>query len=117
MEQITRFAPRVIYKIINSLAYLTQTISKKMFPNHIGGYFLGKMTACTPTTAARVERWAAERDDTFKRSLGRLKADILRANALVQEANFLAEEMRRNTRFSVTLQIPPQNLSPNRKVG
>ncbi|KAF9413378.1 hypothetical protein HW555_008360 [Spodoptera exigua] len=50
--------------------------------------------------AARVERWAAERDDTFKRSLGRLKADILRANALVQEANFLAEEMRRNTRFS-----------------
>ncbi|XP_050554852.1 kinesin-like protein KIF13A isoform X6 [Spodoptera frugiperda] len=78
---------------------------------------LGKMTACTPTTAARVERWAAERDDTFKRSLGRLKADILRANALVQEANFLAEEMRRNTRFSVTLQIPPQNLSPNRKRG
>lgn len=74
------------------------------------------MTACTPTTAARVERWAAERDDTFKRSLGRLKADILRANALVQEANFLAEEMERNTRFSVTLQIPPQNLSPNRKV-
>ncbi|XP_068626995.1 kinesin-like protein KIF13A [Battus philenor] len=78
---------------------------------------LGKMTACTPTTAARVERWAAERDDTFKRSLGRLKADILRANALVQEANFLAEEMCRNTRFSVTLQIPPQNLSPNRKRG
>ncbi|KAI5645017.1 kinesin motor domain-containing protein [Phthorimaea operculella] len=109
---------------------------------------LGKMTACTPTTAARVERWAAERDDTFKRSLGRLKADILRANALVQEANFLAEEMRRNTRslgrlkadilranalvqeanflaeemrrntrFSVTLQIPPQNLSPNRKMN
>ncbi|CAB3256331.1 unnamed protein product [Arctia plantaginis] len=78
---------------------------------------LGKMSACTPTTAARVERWAAERDDTFKRSLGRLKADILRANALVQEANFLAEEMRRNTRFSVTLQIPPQNLSPNRKRG
>lgn len=78
---------------------------------------LGKLSACTPTTAARVERWAAERDDTFRRSLGRLKADILRANALVQEANFLAEEMRRNTRFSVTLQIPPQNLSPNRKRG
>ncbi|XP_053609168.1 kinesin-like protein KIF13B isoform X3 [Plodia interpunctella] len=78
---------------------------------------LGKLAACTPTTAARVERWAAERDDTFRRSLGRLKADILRANALVQEANFLAEEMSRNTRFSVTLQIPPQNLSPNRKRG
>lgn len=65
----------------------------------------------------RVEKWAAERDETFKRSLGQLKADILKANALVQEANHLAEEMARNTKFSVTLQIPPANLSPNRKVG
>lgn len=64
----------------------------------------------------RVEKWAAERDETFKRSLGQLKADILKANALVQEANHLAEEMVRNTKFSVTLQIPPANLSPNRKV-
>lgn len=46
-----------------------------------------------------------------------MKADILRANALVQEANFLAEEVGRQTTFSVTLQIPPANLSPNRKVG
>jgi kinesin family protein 13 len=57
------------------------------------------------------------RDEMFKRSLGQLKADILRANALVQEANFLAEEVGRQTTFSVTLQIPPANLSPNRKVG
>jgi len=56
------------------------------------------------------------RDEMFKRSLGQLKADILRANALVQEANFLAEEVGRQTTFSVTLQIPPANLSPNRKV-
>ncbi|GLH14430.1 Kinesin-like protein KIF13A [Gryllus bimaculatus] len=53
----------------------------------------------------------------FKRSLGQLKADILRANASVKEANFLAEEMSRQTTFSVTLQIPPANLSPNRKKG
>jgi kinesin family protein 13 len=53
----------------------------------------------------------------FKRSLGQLKADILRANTLVQEVNFLAEEMGRQTTFSVTLQIPPANLSPNRKVS
>lgn len=57
------------------------------------------------------------RDEMFKRSLGQLKDDILRANALVQEANFLAEEMGRQTTFSVTLQIPPANLSPNRKVS
>lgn len=52
----------------------------------------------------------------FKRSLGQLKADIMRANGSVQEANFLAEEMEKQTKFSVTLQIPPANLSPNRRV-
>jgi kinesin family protein 13 len=78
---------------------------------------LGKITPCTPTTQMRVEKWAQERDEMFKRSLGQLKADILRANALVQEANFLAEEVGRQTTFSVTLQIPPANLSPNRKRG
>ncbi|XP_076752866.1 kinesin-like protein KIF13A isoform X2 [Xylocopa sonorina] len=77
----------------------------------------GKLPACTPTTQMRVEKWAQERDEMFKRSLGQLKADILKANALVQEANFLAEEMDKQTKFSVTLQIPPNNLSPNRKRG
>lgn len=77
---------------------------------------LGKFTPCTPTTQMKVEKWAQERDEIFNRSLGQLKTDILRANALVQEANFLAEEMGRQTKFSVTLQIPPANLSPNRKV-
>ena len=57
------------------------------------------------------------RDDTFKRSLATLREDIMRANVLVREANFFADEMGRNTKFSVTLQIPPQNLGPNRKVG
>ncbi len=56
------------------------------------------------------------RDDTFKRSLAKLREDIIQANGLVREANFFAEEMGRQTRFSVTLQIPPQNLTPNRKV-
>ena len=57
------------------------------------------------------------RDDTFKRSLAALREDIMRANVLVREANFFADEMGRNTKFSVTLQIPPQNLGPNRKVS
>ena len=41
----------------------------------------------------------------------------MRANGLVREANNFAEELGQQTRFSVTLQIPPQNLSPNRKRG
>lgn len=77
----------------------------------------GKVTPNTPTTQMRVEKWAHERDEMFKRSLGQLKEDIMRANSLVQEATFLAEEMRKQTKFSVTLQIPPANLSPNRRVS
>lgn len=75
------------------------------------------MTPGTPTSQMRVEKWAKERDEMFRRSLGQLKDDILKANSLVQEANFLAEEMERKTKFSVTLQIPPANLSPNRRVS
>lgn len=78
---------------------------------------VGKITPNTPTTQMRVEKWAQESDEMFKRSLGNLKADIVKANALCQEANFLAEEMGRQTKFSVTLQIPPANLSPNRRRG
>lgn len=78
---------------------------------------MGKMTPCTPTAQMRMENWAQERDEMFKRSLGQLKEDIMRANSLVQEANFLAEEMGKQTKFSVTLQIPPANLSPNRRVS
>lgn len=56
------------------------------------------------------------RDEMFRKSISHLKADIVQANSLVQEANYLSEEMSRQTKFSVTLQIPPANLSPNRKV-
>ena len=40
----------------------------------------------------------------------------MKANKLVMEANVLAMEMGKRTDFSVTLQIPACNLSPNRKV-
>lgn len=55
------------------------------------------------------------REDMFKRSLAQLRQDIMKANTLVREANFFADEMGKQTTFGVTLQIPPQNLSPNRK--
>ncbi|CAH1979369.1 unnamed protein product [Acanthoscelides obtectus] len=78
---------------------------------------LSKTTPCTPTTQMKVERWAQERDEMFRRSIGQLKEDILRANSLVKEASFLGDEMGKQTKFSVTLQIPPENLSPNRRKG
>ncbi|KAG8178989.1 hypothetical protein JTE90_012501 [Oedothorax gibbosus] len=81
---------------------------------------LGKFTpAGTPTSnvQSRMERWAQDRDELFKKSLAQLREDIVRANGLVREANFLAEEMGKETEFKVTLQIPAANLSPNRKKG
>nr|XP_023016379.1 kinesin-like protein KIF13B isoform X2 [Leptinotarsa decemlineata] len=78
---------------------------------------LSKTAPCTPTTQLKVDGWAPESDEMFRRSIVKLKEDILRANSLVKEASFLAEEMGRQTKFSVTLQIPPANLSPNRKKG
>ena len=68
-----------------------------------------------PAGTPRSERWAQEKDEVFRRSLAQLREDIVRANALAREANVLAEELGKQTRFSVTLQIPPSNLSPNRK--
>ncbi|CAL4103220.1 unnamed protein product, partial [Meganyctiphanes norvegica] len=94
-----------------------------------GGGGSKMMTPSTPTSQMRVEKWAQEREfflihtklfccckeDMFRRSLATLRQDIMKANTLVREANFFAEEMHKQTAFGVTLQIPPQNLSPNRK--
>lgn len=57
------------------------------------------------------------RDDMFRQSLAKLREDVVKANALIREANFLGEEMGKQTEFRVTLQIPVCNLTPNRKVA
>ncbi|XP_076339669.1 kinesin-like protein KIF13A isoform X2 [Tachypleus tridentatus] len=80
---------------------------------------LGKITptGSSSIVQSRMERWAKERDEVFKLSLAKLREDIVKANSLVREANFLALEMEKKTEFKVTLQIPAANLSPNRKRG
>ena len=45
-----------------------------------------------------------------------LRQEIVRANSLAREARSMALELRRGTSYSVTLQIPPENLGPNRRV-
>uniref|UniRef100_A0AAR2K6W1 Kinesin family member 13Bb n=1 Tax=Pygocentrus nattereri TaxID=42514 RepID=A0AAR2K6W1_PYGNA len=49
------------------------------------------------------------------RSLRKLREQIVRANLLVREASFIAEELNKKTEYSVTLQIPAANLNANRK--
>lgn len=59
-------------------------------------------------------QWARERDAMFRKSLARLKEDIVRANSMAREANFIAADMGKQTGYSVTLQIPASNLTPKR---
>uniref|UniRef100_A0A3B4AE49 Uncharacterized protein n=1 Tax=Periophthalmus magnuspinnatus TaxID=409849 RepID=A0A3B4AE49_9GOBI len=72
-----------------------------------------------PTSAqhSKIRLWTEERDELFRQSLSRLQEQVVKANALVREANFLAEEMKKLTDYQVTLQIPATNLSANRKHG
>jgi kinesin family protein 13 len=52
----------------------------------------------------------------FKKCLTNLRTKLLKTNSLVREANTLCKELNKPIKFSVTLQIPPYNLTPNRKV-
>nr|XP_020654244.1 kinesin-like protein KIF13A isoform X3 [Pogona vitticeps] len=69
------------------------------------------------TAQQKVNIWSEERDELFRQSLAKLREQIVKANTLVREANFLAEEMSKLTDYQVTLQIPAANLSANRKRG
>ncbi|RWS12238.1 kinesin-like protein KIF13A, partial [Dinothrombium tinctorium] len=100
MSPSTPYAPYTIGNVIDSF-----------------GLSASRNSLASPTVQTRVDKWAKERDEIFKKSLAKLKEDVVRANSLVIEANFLAQEMSRNTEFKVTLQIPAENLGPNRKKG
>uniref|UniRef100_A0A672Z975 Kinesin family member 13A n=1 Tax=Sphaeramia orbicularis TaxID=375764 RepID=A0A672Z975_9TELE len=71
----------------------------------------------THTPHSKLRLWTEERDELFRQSLSRLREQVVKANTLVREANFLAEEMNKLTDYQVTLQIPAANLSANRKRG
>ena len=64
-----------------------------------------------------LDQESKEKGEEFKRSLEKLKTGLIRATGMVREANFLATEMNQFTNYSVTLQIPSENLSPNNSSG
>ncbi|KAJ8790520.1 hypothetical protein J1605_004493 [Eschrichtius robustus] len=76
-----------------------------------------RLAYSSQTAQQKVTQWAEERDELFRQSLAKLREQLVKANTLVREANFLAEEMSRLTDYQVTLQIPAANLSANRKRG
>ncbi|XP_031437271.1 kinesin-like protein KIF13B isoform X3 [Clupea harengus] len=64
---------------------------------------------------SRLRQWSEEREAVMTRSLRKLREQIVRANLLVQEASFIAEELNKRTEYRVTLQIPAANLNANKK--
>ncbi|KAI1897822.1 hypothetical protein AGOR_G00087220 [Albula goreensis] len=76
---------------------------------------LGGASAASSGSQNRLRQWGDEREAVLTRSLRKLREQIVRANLLVQEAGFIAEELDKRTEYRVTLQIPAANLNANRK--
>ncbi|XP_029958361.1 kinesin-like protein KIF13A isoform X4 [Salarias fasciatus] len=105
---------RMMYE--RELESLRQQLSPEKTPQHHRSSS-DRLTFPTHTPHSKLRLWTEERDELFRQSLSRLREQVVKANTLVREANFLAEEMNKLTDYQVTLQIPAANLSANRKRG
>uniref|UniRef100_A0A3B3SRL1 Kinesin family member 13B n=1 Tax=Paramormyrops kingsleyae TaxID=1676925 RepID=A0A3B3SRL1_9TELE len=76
---------------------------------------LGGASSASSSAQQRLRQWGEEREAVLTRSLRKLREQIVKANLLVQEAGFIAEELDKKTEYRVTLQIPAANLNANRK--
>ncbi|XP_006860858.1 PREDICTED: kinesin-like protein KIF13A isoform X4 [Chrysochloris asiatica] len=103
---------RLMYE--RELEQLRQQLSPERQPQNSGP---DRLAYSSQTAQQKVTLWAEERDELFRQSLAKLREQLVKANTLVREANFLAEEMSKLTDYQVTLQIPAANLSANRKRG
>uniref|UniRef100_A0A8K9XKJ5 Kinesin motor domain-containing protein n=1 Tax=Oncorhynchus mykiss TaxID=8022 RepID=A0A8K9XKJ5_ONCMY len=90
-------------------------LRKRLPPAENHTLLLPTSIASSPCAQTRMRRWSEDREAMMTRSLRRLKEQIVRANLLVQEAGFIAEELNKRTEYLVTLQIPAANLDANRK--
>ncbi|XP_046733692.1 kinesin-like protein KIF13A isoform X1 [Silurus meridionalis] len=99
------------------LELLRQQLSPERSSQHHQRSNSDRLTFPTHTTHSKMGLWTEERDEMFRQSLSRLREQVVRANTLVREANFLSEEMVKHTDYKVTLQIPASHLSANRKQG
>uniref|UniRef100_A0A8C2CE70 Kinesin family member 13Bb n=1 Tax=Cyprinus carpio TaxID=7962 RepID=A0A8C2CE70_CYPCA len=74
-----------------------------------------QLSASLLSSQSALRQSSDEREVLMNRSLRKLKEQIVKANLLVQEAGFIAEELNKKTEYKVTLQIPAANLNANRK--
>uniref|UniRef100_A0A671Y871 Kinesin family member 13B n=1 Tax=Sparus aurata TaxID=8175 RepID=A0A671Y871_SPAAU len=90
-----------------------QQLRKKLNPDRLSTGSTGG--PASGHAQSRLRQWNEDREAVLVRSLRRLREQIVRANLLVQEACFIADELERHTEYKVTLQIPSDNLNANRK--
>uniref|UniRef100_A0A8D0CFH9 Kinesin family member 13A n=1 Tax=Scleropages formosus TaxID=113540 RepID=A0A8D0CFH9_SCLFO len=89
-----------------------ESLRQQLSPERINPHLRCSADRLSYSSHSKIRLW----DELFRQSLARLREQVVRANTLVREANFLAEEMNKLTDYQVTLQIPAANLSANRKV-
>ncbi|KAG8506306.1 Kinesin-like protein KIF13B [Galemys pyrenaicus] len=76
-----------------------------------------RLSTPSPSAQQRLRQWAEEREAALNNSLMKLREQIVKANLLVREASYIAEELDKRTEYKVTLQIPASSLDANRKRG
>ncbi|KAM6298882.1 kinesin-like protein KIF13A [Aegotheles albertisi] len=94
-----------------------EVLRQQLSPERQHQHGSDRLSYTAQTAQQKVNLWTEERDELFRQSLAKLREQIVKANTLVREANFLAEEMSKLTDYQVTLQIPAENLSANKKRG
>ncbi|XP_021509964.2 kinesin-like protein KIF13B isoform X1 [Meriones unguiculatus] len=94
-----------------------EQLRRRLSPERQNCRGVDRLSFQSPTAQQRLRQWAEEREATLNNSLMRLREQIVKANLLVREASYIAEELDKKTEYKVTLQIPASSLDANRKRG
>uniref|UniRef100_A0A2K5DXQ3 Kinesin family member 13B n=1 Tax=Aotus nancymaae TaxID=37293 RepID=A0A2K5DXQ3_AOTNA len=94
-----------------------EQLRRRLSPEKQNSRSIDRFSFHSPSAQQRLRQWAEEREATLNNSLMRLREQIVKANLLVREANYIAEELDKRTEYKVTLQIPASSLDANRKRG
>ncbi|XP_048186272.1 kinesin-like protein KIF13B isoform X1 [Perognathus longimembris pacificus] len=94
-----------------------EQLRRRLSPEKQNCRSMDRLSFHSPSAQQRLRQWAEEREATLSNSLMRLREQIVKANLLVREASYIAEELDKRTEYKVTLQIPASSLDANRKRG
>ncbi|DAA27057.1 TPA: axonal transport of synaptic vesicles-like [Bos taurus] len=94
-----------------------EQLRRRLSPEKQSGRTSDRFSFHSPSAQQRLRQWTEEREATLNNSLMRLREQIVKANLLVREASYIAEELDKRTEYKVTLQIPASSLDANRKRG